>query len=116
VLLAHPAVDPTACDNDAIRLASANGHVRVVEVLLAHTAVDPSAYRYAAFHSAASKGHVEVFGQLLRDLRCNLDEVANVLRYLRNPKMDTLLAEERTRRRRWTPLRAAWLFVAGHVR
>ena len=42
LLLEHPKVDPSVCDNDAILEASYYGHDRVVAMLLEHPRVDPS--------------------------------------------------------------------------
>ena len=44
VLLADPRVDPTAENNYAVKLASQNGHTKVVELLLKDPKVRASAH------------------------------------------------------------------------
>jgi ankyrin repeat protein len=61
--------DPSADDNQAIRLAARNGHVAVVERLLQDERVDPSAEGNYAVQFAAINGHVAVVERLLRDVR-----------------------------------------------
>jgi hypothetical protein len=67
VLLQDSRVDPTACDNYAIRMASRRGHVEVVRVLMRDPRVNPAA-RNCAFRDALEKGQVEVAKVLLEDV------------------------------------------------
>jgi hypothetical protein len=55
--------------NFAIREASANGHLAVVERLLADPRVDPSADDNYAIREASSNGHLSVVERLLADPR-----------------------------------------------
>ena len=60
LILSMDVFDPTADDNAAIRVASANGHVEVVKILLSDKRVVPSADDNAAIRWASANGHVEV--------------------------------------------------------
>jgi ankyrin repeat protein len=64
-----PRVDPTAFYNEAIRLASENGHLKVVQLLLRDDRVDPSDDNNYAIRWASSNGHLKVVQLLLRDDR-----------------------------------------------
>jgi hypothetical protein len=64
-LLKDPRVDPAAVDNDAIRVASSNGHASVVELLLADRRVDPSMGHPTALERASVGGHVNIVQMLL---------------------------------------------------
>jgi hypothetical protein len=55
--------------DSAIRIASFNGHLAVVERLLADPRVDPSAKDNAAIRWASKKGHLAVVERLLADPR-----------------------------------------------
>jgi hypothetical protein len=62
-------VDPSADDNEAVRLAAAHGHLAVVERLLQDERVDPSANGNYAVRWAARRGHLAVVERLLEDDR-----------------------------------------------
>ena len=62
-------LDPTACNNQAINLASDNGHTGVVKLLLQNKAVDPTAWDNEAIREASRYGRTEVAQTLLNDLR-----------------------------------------------
>ena len=70
-LLRDGRVDPSAENNDAIRLASERGHRDVVELLLGDDRVDPSAENNSAIRFASRRGHSEVMMLLLKDKRVN---------------------------------------------
>ena len=59
-MLADSRVDPSAENNYAIRMATSNGHNKVVELLLAHPRVDPSADNNYVIQRASRKGHDKV--------------------------------------------------------
>ena len=61
--------DPSFNDNDAIRMASANGHPEVVKLLLADNRVDPAANNNNAIKMASLRGHPEVVKLLLANNR-----------------------------------------------
>jgi surface antigen len=69
VELLLPFVDPSAEDNYAIRWASQNGHLAVVERLLKDERVDSSANDNHAIRSSSEKGYVAVVERLLQDER-----------------------------------------------
>ena len=75
ILLEDPRVDPSANDNFALRLASAEGHTEVVRILLADERVDPSAKDNEALRWASSEGHTEVVNLLLADPRVDATEL-----------------------------------------
>jgi ankyrin repeat protein len=62
-LLEDPRVDPTARNNEAIRMASENGHIEVVELLLENNRVDPT----TAIFNASKNGHIDVIQLLLEN-------------------------------------------------
>jgi hypothetical protein len=62
-------IDPSAGDDAAIRAASEDGHLLVVERLLADPRVDPSADNNAAIRWASEDGHLAVVERLLADPR-----------------------------------------------
>ncbi len=64
-LLAHDRVDPSARNNEAIRVAARYGHLAVVNRLLAHDRVDPTADDNVAIRLAARYGHLAVVDRLL---------------------------------------------------
>jgi ankyrin repeat protein len=68
-LLDDKRVDPSACNNFAIRRASVNGHIAVVQLLLNDKRVDPSAYSNFAIQLASANGHTAVVQLLLNDKR-----------------------------------------------
>ena len=65
LLLIDRRIDPSADNNDAIRLASYNGHTEIVRLLLADSRVDPRYDNYA-IRFASENGHAEVV-KLLAD-------------------------------------------------
>ena len=69
MLLLDPRVDPSAQNNKAIRIASENGHIEVVEILLKDPRVDPSVKNNKAARRARLYGHLAVATRLLRDPR-----------------------------------------------
>ena len=62
-------VDPSDCSNYAIREASENGYLEIVEILLQDPRVDPSDCNNYAIGLASENGHKEVVEILLRDSR-----------------------------------------------
>jgi hypothetical protein len=60
LMMADPRIDPTANDNDAIRVACKNGHAQVVEVLLANSRVNPSVGENTLISHAAGAGQDKV--------------------------------------------------------
>ena len=95
-------VDPSANNNEAIRCASVDGFVAVVNRLLQDPRVDPSANNNEAIRYASSDGHQAVVNRLLQDPRvdpsANNNEairwasfsgcVAVVERLLKDPRVD----------------------------
>jgi hypothetical protein len=74
-------IDPSACDNYAIRWASHNGHLGVVRLLLTDPRVDPSASDNQAIHLASRNGHLEVVRLLLTDPRVDPSALNNYAIY-----------------------------------
>jgi hypothetical protein len=68
-LLQDKRVDPSANNNNAVRLAACFGHLAVVERLLQDKRVDPSANANCAVLHAAYFGHLAVVERLLQDER-----------------------------------------------
>jgi ankyrin repeat protein len=66
--------DPTVDWNAAIRLASFNGHTKVVEILLQDGRADPTADENAALGYASYHGNVEIVKALLKDGRVNPED------------------------------------------
>jgi ankyrin repeat protein len=62
-------VDPSANDNSAIRWASFNGHISVVDRLLQDKRVDPSVNDNSSIRMASENGHISVVDRLLQDKR-----------------------------------------------
>ena len=62
-------VDPSADKNYAIRWASRNGHLAVVERLLKDPRVDPSTFSNEALRWASQNGHIAVV-ELLKAHGC----------------------------------------------
>jgi hypothetical protein len=95
-------VDPSANNNEAIRCASVDGFVAVVNRLLQDPRVDPSANNNEAIRYASSDGHQAVVNRLLQDprvdpsandneaIRCASSggHVAVVERLLKDPRVD----------------------------
>jgi hypothetical protein len=68
-LLQDKRVDPSACDNYAVRWAAQFGHLAFVDLLLRDARVDPSADNNYAVRQAAARGHLAVVDRLLEDDR-----------------------------------------------
>ena len=64
-------------DDAAIKYASANGHLAIVQILIEDPRVDPSAGDDAAIKNASRKGHLDVVQLLLRDPRVNPSALDN---------------------------------------
>ena len=62
-------MDPSANDNEAIRFASREGHLEIVERLLKDPRVDPGSSYNWAIREASREGHLEVVERLLKDPR-----------------------------------------------
>jgi len=67
LLLMDPRVSPQADNNDAIRIASHNGHTEIVKILLMDPRVDPESNDNAAI----KKAHENCFQLLFMDNRIN---------------------------------------------
>jgi hypothetical protein len=67
-------VDPSTSNNYAIRWASYNGHIEVVNRLLEDSRVDPSAENNEAIREASLNGYIEVVNRLLEDPRVYNDD------------------------------------------
>ena len=61
--------DPSDADNFAIRFASENGYLEVVQLLLQNERVDPSADDNYAIRLASYNGHMDIVRLLLQDVR-----------------------------------------------
>ncbi|KAI8847910.1 hypothetical protein BC829DRAFT_395409 [Chytridium lagenaria] len=68
-LLNDPRVDPSACDNQAIRRAASHGLTDIVERLLKDPRVDPTSNDNQAIRKACGHRHVGVVRLLLADPR-----------------------------------------------
>jgi len=77
VELLLPFIDPSAENNYAIRVASENGHLAVVNRLLADERVDPSADNNFAIRWASENGHLAVVNRLLQDERVDPSALDN---------------------------------------
>ena len=64
-------MDPSARNNWAIRWASTNGHLSVVDQLMRDPRVDPSDHYNLAIREASMNGHLAVVDRLLQDPRVN---------------------------------------------
>lgn len=65
--------DPSANNNEAIRMAAKNGHIEIVYLLLQDPRVDPSANNNEAIAWAITEGFTEIFILLWRDPRIRLN-------------------------------------------
>jgi hypothetical protein len=74
-LLLTRETDPSAKDNYAIRLASANGHVEVVKELLLDSRVDPSTHNNYAIKSAVISGRLDIVELLKNNQRINWEQL-----------------------------------------
>jgi hypothetical protein len=73
-------IDPSVDYNWAIRRASNNGHLAIVNRLLQEPLdprVDPSAWHNHAFRMASYNGHLAIVNRLLQDVRVNPSDVGN---------------------------------------
>ena len=69
VLLAHPAVDPSDVNNEALRMAVQFKRIDVVELLLQDSRVDPTAKNCEAVRVAKSKKLTAILNRLNQDPR-----------------------------------------------
>ena len=69
MLIEYTEIDVSATNNSAIRLASRNGHIAVVDRLLQDVTgrVDPSDANNSAIRLASQYGHIAVVDRLLQD-------------------------------------------------
>jgi ankyrin repeat protein len=93
-------VNPVAAINDAVRFASANGHLAVVELLLAEERIDPTSLNNDAIRGSSKNGHLEVVRLLLADERVDpaAEENAAILAACQFGHLDVvevLLADKR---------------------
>lgn len=63
-LLKTVPVDPSACDNYAIRFAAENGHLEIVRLLMSHPKVDPTDRDNEAVELAKENNHHDVVSLL----------------------------------------------------
>lgn len=75
--LQNPRVNPAENDNEAIKLASANGMVNVVDHLLKNPKVDPSSDNNISVRWASIRGHLNVVNRLLKDPRVDPSDNQN---------------------------------------
>ncbi len=80
LLLADKRVDPSADNNEVIRLLHKYGSYEVVKLLLANEKVDPSVNDNFAIRAASSSNHPKVVKLLLEDDRGELKFVAYKVR------------------------------------
>jgi hypothetical protein len=66
VLIKYGNVDPSAFSNSALKLASKNGYVELVDTLLKDSSIDPSFSSNLAIRLACGNGHFEVVQLLLK--------------------------------------------------
>ncbi len=78
--LDHTHYDPRTDSNDAIKLASEKGFLKIVKLLLLDERVSPETFYNCAVKLAAKNGHLEVVNVLLKDSRINYD--SNELKHL----------------------------------
>jgi ankyrin repeat protein len=86
-------VDPSADNNFAIGLASANGHIAVVQLLLNDKRVDPSADDNYAIRRASANGHIAVVQILLNDKRVDPSTHRNHAIQLASAKGNTAVVQ-----------------------
>jgi hypothetical protein len=79
-LLQDKRVDPSANNNDAVRMAAASGHLAIVERLLQDKRVDPSADGNFAVRMSAWNGRLAVVDRLLEDDRVDFTIAIQYLR------------------------------------
>lgn len=99
-LLNDPRVDPTECNNAAIREAARRGHADVVRALLCDGRADPMARYGETVRATIEEGHTRVARMLLDDPRVDPAAYDNVFIRIAAEKGRTdivrmLLAEER---------------------
>lgn len=70
-LLTLPKISPGCRDNEAIRMAAADGRVKTFKLLYKFSQVDPAAKEDEAFRSAVKLGRHEIAVMLLNDHRVN---------------------------------------------
>jgi len=90
-------INLTTMNHEAIRMAAANGHVRMVKFLLTFPEVNPAAMNYEALVKAVSNGHTNVVRVLLDDKRVGATisrgTVQGLMKKAVNQDLNTLLAE-----------------------
>ncbi|KAJ3301836.1 hypothetical protein HDU76_005623 [Blyttiomyces sp. JEL0837] len=77
-------IDPTACDNDAIQCAAAEGHLDVIKLLVSVPGVDASANDNFAIKTAAVNDDEEMVKLLGAHLGFDEDTVESYLNYFGN--------------------------------
>jgi ankyrin repeat protein len=113
-------VDPSADTNYAIRWASNNGYIAVVERLLADERVDPSALNNYAIQFAAKNGHVAVVERLLQDERVDPSAANNyAIRWASQnghlAVVEKLLQDERVDPTAGNNYAIKWASLNGHL-
>src|SRR5690349_20633392 len=78
-LLKNPKVDPSDCNNDAIKYASARGYLDIVKILMRDPRVDASAQNNFAVRWASANGHQDVV-QVSSQTSQSSDPVRNFLK------------------------------------
>jgi hypothetical protein len=86
LLLSDYGVDPSADDNQALRLAAENGHLEIVKLLLSDARVDPSTPNNLALVYASERGHLEIVKLLLKDDRVDPSAQNNTALFLASEK------------------------------
>lgn len=76
-ILLSNVTNQTVCCNDAMRVASQNGHVELVKLLISHPKVNPSFKGDYPIRFAAANGHVDVVKFLLLDSRVDPGSFGN---------------------------------------
>lgn len=94
MLLEDSRIDPSVCDNYAMRRASMNGHFEIVQLLLQDKRVDPShnADNNFAIRNVSANSHLEVVRLLLQDHRVDPSADDNyAIRYSRMNNHDQVI-------------------------
>ncbi|KAJ3027683.1 UNVERIFIED_CONTAM: hypothetical protein HDU68_003324 [Siphonaria sp. JEL0065] len=71
ILRQGKAIDPSANDDFAFRMACTHGHFEVAKLLISHSYVNPGAHDNWAIQWASQGGHTEIVELLLADGRAN---------------------------------------------
>jgi hypothetical protein len=83
-LLLDNRVDPSARDNEAIKVASKNGHTKIIEILIASERVDPTAQNNAAIRLARLHRQESSIQALLKNDRVRKMEPCTGDKYYRD--------------------------------